>query len=62
MQGTNEAIAAEVEQVLGHLKGEVGNRKRRNLKVVRDELAEAVKDGGAIDQTLDRLVKVARGD
>jgi len=46
IEGTEEAVAAEVEQIVKDLKGEVGDRKRKNLERVRRETFEALAEGG----------------
>lgn len=49
IERTPEAIKEEVNQVLADLSGAEGERKRRNLEIVRQEFVEAMKPGGEVD-------------
>ncbi|KAG8975328.1 hypothetical protein FRC05_005887 [Tulasnella sp. 425] len=55
--GTDEAIAAEIRQILADLKGEVGQRKRRNILAMQRKFLEAKAPGGSADLALKALVE-----
>ncbi|KAG8927744.1 hypothetical protein FRC01_006990 [Tulasnella sp. 417] len=55
--GTDEAIAAEIRQVVADLKGEVGQRKRMNIEAVQRQFLEAKTPGGSADLALKALVE-----
>lgn len=46
VQGTTEAIVTEVEHVLAEMKGAVGERKRKNLQALRQEVLGSLAEGG----------------
>ncbi|KAG8858440.1 hypothetical protein FRB96_005325 [Tulasnella sp. 330] len=56
VEGTSEAVAAEIEQVLADLVGSVGERKRKNLGVVRQKMLDDMKEGGVCDMALKGLL------
>ncbi|KAG9045077.1 hypothetical protein FS837_007066 [Tulasnella sp. UAMH 9824] len=55
--GTDEVIAAEIRQVVADLKGEVGQRKRKNIEAVQKKFLEAKAPGGSADLALKALVE-----
>lgn len=50
IEGTEEAISTEIRDIVRDMLGAVGNRKRKNLEVVRDELVASLRSGGSVDQ------------
>lgn len=48
IKGTSEALAVEFNQVLTDLRGEIGERKRKNLEVLRKGVLEALAEGGEV--------------
>ncbi|KAG8845874.1 hypothetical protein FRB96_002242 [Tulasnella sp. 330] len=46
VEGTPAAVAAEFKQVLSEIKGAFGERKRENLMALRQEIFDALKEGG----------------
>ena len=57
--GTQDAIAAEVTQIIDDLRGEVGARKRRNFDNVRAKFLNELGEGGAVHQALEDIVMLA---
>ncbi|KAG8920316.1 hypothetical protein FRC00_010205 [Tulasnella sp. 408] len=62
ISGTNEAVAAEIEQIVEDIKGEVGKRKRSNLATLRESVLLGVKEGGDCYQAIDQLLAYASSD
>ncbi|KAG8874198.1 hypothetical protein FRB97_006085 [Tulasnella sp. 331] len=58
VEGTPDAVAAEMKHVLSDINSEVGERKRRNLEVVRHEMLEAMKKGGEAETELEKLLNL----
>ena len=56
--GTPEAVAEEFKGVLKDLKGPVGERKLKNLLVIREQFREAMKKGGEVDTDLAAVLKL----
>lgn len=61
MEGTPDAVATELKQVLEELKGEVGDRKRKNLQVLRQKSFDAVAKGGETQRGIKDLLEYASG-
>lgn len=61
VEGTPNAVAAELRQVLAELNGEVGEHKRKNLQVLRQKSLEAVAEGGEVQQAMHVLLSYASG-
>ncbi|KAG9007968.1 hypothetical protein FRB94_008292 [Tulasnella sp. JGI-2019a] len=59
IEGTPEAVASEFNQVLVEIKGEIGQRKRKNLEAVRQRLLDATKEGGEAEVDLKRVLNLA---
>jgi len=60
--GPCESVAAEARDVLQRMKGNEGDRKRRNTKVVRDKLSRAWKNAGDGLEDFKRLLRDATKD
>ncbi|KAG8991572.1 hypothetical protein FRB94_012431 [Tulasnella sp. JGI-2019a] len=56
VEGTPEAVAAEFKQVLTDIKGPVGERKRKNLNVIRQQILDDMKVGGECHVALKGLL------
>ncbi|KAG8867582.1 hypothetical protein FRB98_004100 [Tulasnella sp. 332] len=61
VEGTSEAVAAEVEQVLADLGGPVGERKRKNLGIVRRKMLDDMREGGLATSLYRALINGFRG-
>ncbi|KAG8921227.1 hypothetical protein FRC03_000375 [Tulasnella sp. 419] len=57
VEGTDEAIKHEIKQILSDLKGEVGDRKRKNVLAVQKMFRESVQTGGEADLALGSLLE-----
>ncbi|KAG8996339.1 hypothetical protein FRB94_008385 [Tulasnella sp. JGI-2019a] len=62
VEGTPAAVTAELKQILSEIKGEVGERKRKNLQVVRQQTFDALAEGGEVRKDMHALLKLAYGD
>lgn len=49
IEGSNDAVAAEVRRIISEVNGSTGARKRANFEVVRQEFLAAMKPGGEVD-------------
>ncbi|KAG8877990.1 hypothetical protein FRB98_006415 [Tulasnella sp. 332] len=47
---TAEAVTAEFKQVHSEIKGDVGERKRKNLMILRQKTFNALKEGGEVEK------------
>ncbi|KAG8944273.1 hypothetical protein FRC04_002069 [Tulasnella sp. 424] len=61
VQGTEEAIKAEVKEVLKCLGGEVGRKKTSNLLELRARLAKSLELGGTADSETERFFAFLSG-
>lgn len=61
MEGTTEAVAAEMKQILEEMKGSVGERKRKNLNVLRQAMLGSLVEGGETSIGLSGLSKYIAG-
>ncbi|KAG8955361.1 hypothetical protein FRC04_008712 [Tulasnella sp. 424] len=61
VQGTEEAIKAELKEVLECLGGEVGRKKLSNLVELRARLAKSLELGGAADSETERFFAFLSG-
>ncbi|KAG8854670.1 hypothetical protein FRB96_007355 [Tulasnella sp. 330] len=61
VEGTPDAVAAELRQVLVELESKVGERRRKNLQVLRQKSLEAVADGGEAQKGIQDLLRYASG-
>lgn len=59
IEGTLDAVADEVKQVLAEVKGPTGERKRRNLDALRLQTMDAVAEGGDGTVELQKLLDFA---
>ncbi|KAG9007266.1 hypothetical protein FRB93_008089 [Tulasnella sp. JGI-2019a] len=55
VEGTPEAVAAEFKQVLAEINGPVGERKQKNLNIIRQQFLDASKQGGEAEIALKGL-------
>ncbi|KAG8870885.1 hypothetical protein FRB97_009269 [Tulasnella sp. 331] len=62
VEGTPDAVTAELKQILIDLKGEVGERKRKNLEAVRKQTLDALSEGGEVRKDVQAVLKLASGD
>ncbi|KAG8993987.1 hypothetical protein FRB94_010223 [Tulasnella sp. JGI-2019a] len=62
VDGTPQAVATEFKRVLSELKGEVSERKRKNLQAVRQQTLEALAEDGEVKKEVQALLKWASGD
>ncbi|KAG8864346.1 hypothetical protein FRB96_006168 [Tulasnella sp. 330] len=62
VEGTPAAVAAEFRLILSEMKGEVGERKRRNLQVVRQQTLDALKVGGEVEKDMRACLRFASGE
>lgn len=51
-----EAITVEVEQILEDLKGQVGERKKKNLETLRRRIFAGFEEGGETTTAMKALV------
>lgn len=59
-EGTDEAIATEIEGVVDDLRGGVGLRKGKNLQDFRKVVFRARQEGGSSAQAMDDLLALGR--
>jgi len=62
VEGTAEALEAELKEVLIQLAGEVGERKRNNLQAVRQSILDAMAEGGEVEGELKELMSFAMNE
>ncbi|KIO31898.1 glycosyltransferase family 1 protein [Tulasnella calospora MUT 4182] len=55
VQGTDEAVAGEVKEVIECLGGEIGQKKRSNLAELRARLTQSLELGGAADSETEKF-------
>ncbi|KAG9008058.1 hypothetical protein FRB90_009133 [Tulasnella sp. 427] len=56
IEGTNEAVAAEVGEIVRDISSEIGDRKRQNLTMLRERVLGAIEEGGESYMEIDRLI------
>ncbi|KAG9051282.1 hypothetical protein FS837_009548 [Tulasnella sp. UAMH 9824] len=61
IQGTDEAVTAEVKEVTKGLGGEIGQKKRFNLAELRVRLAKSLELGGAADSETEKFFAFLSG-
>ncbi|KAG8907628.1 hypothetical protein FRC01_007613, partial [Tulasnella sp. 417] len=61
IQGTDEAVSAEVKEVIECLGGEIGQKKRSNLAGLRSRLAKSLELGGAADSETEKFFAFLSG-
>ncbi|KAG8985398.1 hypothetical protein FRB95_004919 [Tulasnella sp. JGI-2019a] len=59
IEGTPEAVAAEFKQILSEIKSDVGERKRKNLAVLRQQTFDALAEDGEVKGDVRALVEFA---
>ncbi|KAG8874086.1 hypothetical protein FRB97_006176 [Tulasnella sp. 331] len=59
IEGTPAAVATEFKQILSEIKGAIGERKRGNLMALRQQMFEALKEGGEVQSDMDACIKLA---
>jgi len=56
IEGTEEAVSAEIEQVIADLDGDVGARKKRNLEQLRHNMMQSMEEGGESHREIGNLI------
>ncbi|KAG8907629.1 hypothetical protein FRC01_007614 [Tulasnella sp. 417] len=62
IDGSNDAVKAEIKQIAEDIKGEVGERKRQNLAAFREKILAELAEGGDSYEAIDHLITYASSD
>ncbi|KAG8871374.1 hypothetical protein FRB97_008769 [Tulasnella sp. 331] len=62
VEGTPAAVAAEFKLILSEIKGEIGERKQKNLQAVRQQTLDALKEGGEVERDVRACLRFASGE
>ncbi|KAG8878583.1 hypothetical protein FRB98_006052 [Tulasnella sp. 332] len=62
IEGSPAALTAEFKQIISEIKGDVGERKRKNLMALRQQTFNALKEGGEVQKDMRACLHLASGE